>query len=145
MALLLAVAIFCAIQAPEIGIPISQQAISNAVAKEHVLVFSGGTGNPFFTTDTNAVLRALQMQADEMWKATVVGGLYDSDPRTNSRAKLIDKTSHQFVLDNELGIMDATAVTLAKEHKLKIRIFNVLEDEALIAASKDETFGSIIE
>lgn len=137
--------LFCAIQCAQIGTPISQQAIDNALRANHVLIFTGGTGNPFFTTDTNAVLRSLQINADEIWKGTTVDGIYEADPRKNPQAKKLKKVSYHDALLNNLGIMDATAYALAEQHKQRIRVFNVFTPNALLHAVEDENFGSIIQ
>ncbi len=136
--------LFCAIPCPEIGAPTSQQAILSAMKREDMMVFTGGTGNPFFTTDTNAVLRGLQIEADEVWKGTSVDGVYDADPAKNSDAKLLREVTYKQALDMKLGIMDATAFALAGEHKQIIRVFNIFKKDALINAAKKKDFGSII-
>lgn len=140
----LASSLFCAIPAPEIGAPISDQAIKSALAKGHCVIFSGGTGNPFFSTDTTAILRGLQLEADEVWKATGADGIYDTDPATNSNAQLLRTVSYARMLRDRLGIMDSSAIALAQQHNLKIRVFNVFEPDALLQATKDESFGSTV-
>jgi uridylate kinase len=134
-----------AVPCPEVGASISQQAIDRALHENQVLIFSGGTGNPFFTTDTTAVLRGLQMKAHEIWKGTSVDGVYDSDPRNNPDAQFLSSISFKEALDKNLGIMDATAYALAQQHKQKIRIFNIFATEALIKAAQDSNFGSVIQ
>lgn len=136
--------LFCAVPAPEIGTPISQQAISSAQAREHCMVFTGGTGNPFFTTDTTAVLRGLQIGASAVWKGTSVDGIYTDDPKSNPQAKLIPIISYNDVFNKQLGIMDTTSIALAKDHNLKIRVFNIFKPDAIIHAAQNETFGSTI-
>ncbi len=137
--------VLCAIPASEIGTPISQQAIENGLRAEKTLVFTGGTGNPFFTTDTNAVLRALQISADEIWKATDVDGIYNGNPKTDPNAKLLKKVTFEQALTYHLRIMDATSYALAAQHDKKIRIFNAFKPDALLNAAHDPLFGSIIE
>lgn len=136
--------IFCAIECPPAGEPISQQGIIAAIKKEHVLLFTGGTGNPFFTTDSNAVLRGLQMEAYEIWKGTKVDGVYDKDPHQYNNAKLIQKLTFKQALNNNLHIMDPPSLALADQYQQTIRIFNIFEKDALIKASHDSTFGSRI-
>jgi uridylate kinase len=140
----LASSLFCAVPAPEIGAPISDQAIKSALAKNHCVIFSGGTGNPFFSTDTTAVLRGLQISADEVWKATDVDGIYTSNPATNPNAQLLRNISYAKMLKDQLKIMDSAAIALAQQHNLKIRVFNVFEPNALLQATKDESFGSTV-
>lgn len=136
--------IFCAIECPPAGEPISQQGVIAAVRKEQTMVFTGGTGNPFFTTDTNAVLRSLQMEACEIWKGTKVDGVYDKDPHKHPGAKLIKKLTYKEALQHDLEIMDPPALALAEQYKQTIRIFNIFEKDALIKASSNSDFGSRI-
>lgn len=136
--------IFCALPSSEIGTPISQQAIRQALDQNVCIIFTGGTGNPFFTTDTTAIVRGLQIQAHAVWKATHVDGIYDADPRTNVNATFIKQISFQDALQKNLKIMDATAFTLAKENNLPIRVFNIFQPNALLKASESLDFGSII-
>jgi len=134
-----------AIPCPEVGIPISQQAIQHGLDKGDTLIFIGGTGNPFFTTDTNAVLRSIQISADEIWKGTGVDGLYDANPHTTDHAQFLPRATYQEVLTQELGVMDATAFTLAKEHHQTIRIFNIFAPNILIDIAQNKPIGSIIQ
>lgn len=136
--------IFCAIPTSEVGVPISHQAIHAAQEKGECLIFTGGTGNPFFTTDTTAVLRALQMNAAEVWKGTTVDGIYSADPKKHPEAAIIKKITFKEALAHNLKIMDATAFVLAQEYKLPIRIFDIFQQDALIKAAHDSTFGSVM-
>lgn len=137
--------ILSAIDCPEVGSAISQQTINAALDLGKIIIFAGGTGNPFFTTDTTAILRGLQIQADEIWKGTHVDGVYDADPNKNLSAKLIKRVSYNAALEKKLGIMDATAFALASTHKKIVRIFSIFEPEALIQAAQNPDFGSTIE
>lgn len=137
--------LFSAIPCPEIGSAISQQAIDNALHKNNTLIFIGGTGNPFFTTDTNAVLRGLQIRAEQIWKGTSVNGVYDADPHKVPTAQLLKTASYHDALNKQLGIMDATAFALAQQHKQCIRVFNIFSPDALIKAATDNSIGSIIQ
>jgi uridylate kinase len=134
-----------AIACDAIAQPINQDAIDDAVTANETLIFAGGTGNPFFTTDTNAIMRALQMQADEVWKATNIDGVYTADPRVHNTATIIKRLSHQDAIDRTLGIMDTTALTLAKEYKIPIRVFTLFQNNALLEAAQSPDIGSIIE
>jgi len=136
--------IFCALPSSEIGTPISQQAIKQAIKQGTCIIFTGGTGNPYFTTDTTSIVRGLQIQAQAVWKASNVDGVYDADPRLNNHANLIKKISFQDALNNNLRIMDATAFTLAKENNLPIRVFNIFQPDALLKAAESTDFGSIV-
>lgn len=92
--------------------------------KDRVVVFAAGTGNPFFTTDTAAVLRALEIEADVLVKATLVDGVYDSDPRKNPDAKRYDTLSYTTAIENRLGVMDQTAFTMCREHGLPLVVLD---------------------
>jgi len=136
--------LYSAITCPEMASSISQQAIENALIKDQVIIFAGGTGNPFFSTDTTAVLRSLQINAFEIWKASHIDGVYSADPSKDPHAKLLKDTTYGYALAHKLGIMDATAFTLAAENKQIIRVFSAFEPNALIKASQEKDFGSTI-
>ena len=133
-----------ALTIPAIAESASPHAIASALKQNHLLIFSGGTGNPFFTTDTCSVLRALEIGADELWKGTYVEGICDKDPRKNKDATVLHSISYKEALDQKLCVMDLTAFTLAEKHKLPIRIFNIFCENALVNAARDKNFGSII-
>lgn len=99
--------------------------------KSKILIFAAGTGSPFFTTDSAATLRAIEMNCQAMLKATQVDGVYDKDPRLDSNAKKYKNITYQEVLEKDLKIMDATSIALAKEHKLPIIVFSMSEEGAL--------------
>jgi uridylate kinase len=126
------------------GMPVSYDDVQNSLKEGKILIFIGGTGNPFFTTDTNAVLRALQIGADEIWKGTDVAGVYSNDPHVDPSATFIKDLTYQEALNTNLGVMDTTAFTLASVHKLTIRIFNIFAKNALLETVKNKDFGSII-
>jgi uridylate kinase len=134
-----------ALDCPQIAQPINQYVINEAADRNSCIIFAGGTGNPYFTTDTNAVLRALEFGAKEIWKGTSIDGVYDRDPRTYKDAKRLQHISYTYALENRIAIMDATAFALASEQNLTIRVFNVFESDAIIHAAQDKTFGSSIE
>ena len=98
-----------------------------------IIVFGGGTGNPFFTTDTTAVLRAGEVGAQAVFKATNVDGVYDADPKKNPNAKRYDRLSHKDAIDKDLQVMDATAFALARENRMPIIVFSVREQGAVEA------------
>ena len=135
---------FCAFTVPEIAQPISHDRLHNALQNNNLLIFSGGTGNPFFTTDTTAVLRGLQIDAEEIWKGTNVDGIYEADPRVHPDAKLIKSLTYEQALEKKLGILDSTAYVLAQQHQKNIRIFNIFAPDSLLKAAQDTKFGSII-
>jgi len=112
--------------------------------KGRVVVLAAGTGNPFFTTDTAASLRAIEIGADVLLKATKVSGVYDSDPKENSEASLYDTVSFDQVLIDKLNVMDATAVVMCRDNHLPLRVFNMTEDRALVRAMTDENVGTLV-
>ena len=98
---------------------------------KRIVVFAGGTGNPFFTTDTTAVLRAAEMECDAVLKATDVDGVYTADPKRDPTATRYDRLDHQEALDRKLKIMDATAFALAQENRMPIIVFSIREQGAI--------------
>ena len=109
-----------------------------------VVIFTAGTGNPFFTTDTAGCLRAIETQSDLMLKATRVDGVYDSDPETNKDAKFYKELTFDDAISKNLKVMDATALTLARDHKLPIKVYNVNEPDALKNIILGENIGTLI-
>jgi len=112
--------------------------------KGRVVILAAGTGNPFFTTDTAASLRAIEIGADVLMKATMVSGVYDADPRTNSDASLYDTVSFDKVLVDKLNVMDATAVVMCRDNGLPLRVFNMMDDNSLVQAMTDEKVGTLV-
>ena len=112
--------------------------------KGRIVIFAAGTGNPFFTTDTAASLRAIEINADMVLKATKVNGVYDQDPIKNKDAKLFKKLSYNDVIKKELKVMDTTAVVLCKENNIPLRIFNMLEKNSLIKIIDGKNIGTVI-
>ena len=97
------------------------------IEKNRIVIFAAGTGNPYFTTDTAASLRASEMKCDVLFKATKVDGIYDSDPVINKNAKKLYDLTYDYVINNELKIMDTTSISLAKENNIPILVFSILE------------------
>jgi uridylate kinase len=112
--------------------------------KGRVVIFAGGTGNPFFTTDTTAALRAAEIGADMVLKATRVDGVYDADPATNPDATLISDLAHMDAISRRLGIMDATAITMAMDNDLPIRVFNMNRPGEIERAVRGEDVGTLV-
>jgi uridylate kinase len=112
--------------------------------KGRVVILAAGTGNPFFTTDTAAALRAIEIGADVLLKATKVSGVYDSDPALNSEASMYDTVSFDKVLVDKLNVMDATAVVMCRDNNLPLRVFNMTEDNSLIRAMTDADVGTLV-
>tara|TARA_Y100001954_G_C15565196_1_gene480643 strand:- start:53 stop:739 length:687 start_codon:yes stop_codon:yes gene_type:complete len=101
------------------------------VDKNRIVIFAAGTGNPYFTTDTAAALRASEMKCDILLKATKVDGIYDSDPIKNKNAKKLYNLSYDYVINNELKIMDTASISLAKENKIPVLVFSIHEYNSL--------------
>ena len=111
----------------------------------HIVLMAGGSGNPFFTTDTAAVLRAAELGADAVFKGTTAEGVYDSDPRKNPNAKFIREATYQQVIDMNLKIMDPTAFMLCREQKVpEIRIFKMDCLENILKVADGEAIGSVV-
>jgi uridylate kinase len=109
-----------------------------------VVIFAGGTGNPFFTTDTNAALRALEIRADVLIKATKVNGVYDKDPVKHEDARFFAELDFDTVLGLNLGVMDATAVSLCRDNDLEVRVINIFEQDGLSRLLDGEAVGSVV-
>ena len=112
--------------------------------KNRIIILAAGTGNPFFTTDTAASLRAVEIGADVLLKATMVDGVYDTDPKKDKNATLFEKISYDQVLNKKLNIMDATAVVVCRDNNLPLRVFNLIEKDALINTMTNERIGTLV-
>ena len=112
--------------------------------KGRVVICAGGTGNPFFTTDTAAALRAIEIGADIVLKATKVDGVYSSDPVKDPQATLFDQLSYDKVIESKLGVMDANAVVLCRDYGMPIRVFNVFGEGNLGRLVKGEAIGTLV-
>ncbi|MBN2104122.1 UMP kinase [bacterium] len=122
---------------------IRRRAISH-LSKGRVVIFAAGTGNPYFTTDTAAALRAIEIGANAILKGTKVDGIYTDDPVENKEAKKIDTIGFSEVIEKRLGVMDATAVTLCRENDIPIIVFKLLERDNLKRVVLGERVGSIV-
>ncbi len=109
-----------------------------------VVIFAAGTGNPYFTTDTGGVLRALEIEANVMMKATRVDGVYDRDPEKDSNAVRFDRLTYTKVLQNELRVMDAAGISLARDNDLPVLVFNMKEEGNIVRAAAGEDIGTLI-
>jgi uridylate kinase len=112
--------------------------------KGRVVILAAGTGNPFFTTDTAASLRAIEIGADVLLKATKVDGVYDSDPVSNPDAKRFETVSYDQVLSDKLSVMDATAIVMCRDNKLPLRIFDLTRENALVQAMSGDEIGTVV-
>lgn len=112
--------------------------------KGRIVVFAGGTGSPFFTTDSAAALRASEIEADLMLKATLVDGVYDKDPKTHPDAVRYDVLSYDRVLNEKLAVIDATAAALCRDNHIPLRVFSILDVKNIVTAACDENIGTLV-
>jgi uridylate kinase len=112
--------------------------------KGRVVIFAAGTGNPFFTTDTTAALRAIEINANALLKASRVDGVYDSDPRTNHNAAKMSELTYMEFIAQELQVMDTTAVTMCKEHGVPIHVFDMTVPGNIVKAVQGEQIGTVV-
>ncbi len=112
--------------------------------KGRVVIFAAGTGNPYFTTDTAASLRAAEIEADLMLKSTRVEGVYDKDPEVEDKAELFDEISYKDVVSSKLKVMDLTAITLCEENEMPIRVFDGTKKQNIYKALTGEKLGTLI-
>ena len=112
--------------------------------KGRVVICAGGTGNPFFTTDTAAALRAIEIGADLVLKATKVDGVYSADPVKDKSAVLFDQLDYDRVIESKLGVMDANAIVLCRDQGMPIRVFNVFEEGNLVRILQGEAIGTLV-
>ena len=134
-----------AIAMQEIAEPYIRNRAVRHLEKGRVVVFGCGTGNPFFSTDTAAALRAAEIDADIILKATMVDGVYDSDPKKNTNAVKYDSVSFMDVLHTDLKVMDSTAASLCRDNKIPILVFNIDKPDNILKAVCGESIGTIVE
>ncbi|MDC0625656.1 UMP kinase [Alphaproteobacteria bacterium] len=127
-----------AISMSQIAEPYIKRKAVRHLEKKRIVIFAAGTGNPFFSTDTAASLRASEMGCSKILKATKVNGIYDNDPNLDKNAKLIKDITYSEVISKNLRVMDMTAISLAKESNIPIYITNIFEKDSLIRALKEE-------
>ena len=112
--------------------------------KGRVVIFAAGTGNPFFTTDTTAALRAVEIGAEVVMKATNVDGVFDADPTNNPDAMLLEEVDYMRVIAEDLKVMDSTAITMCKDHNLPITVFNISKPGNIVKAVRGERLGTLV-
>lgn len=134
-----------AIEMRQIAEPYIRSKAIRHLEKGRVVIFGCGTGNPFFSTDTAAALRAAEIGADVIFKATNVDGVYDCDPKTNPNAVKFDKLTHHEVLVRELHVMDSTAASLCMDNGIKILVFNLNKPENITNAMTGNHNGTLVE
>jgi len=140
----MAVRVQTALQMAAIAEPYVRRRAIRHMEEGRIVIFAGGTGNPFFTTDTAAALRAIEINADVILKATRVDGVYDKDPESHRDAVFFPEISYMEVLSRSLRVMDATAISLCMEHRLPIIVFNLREKGNTKRAALGEPVGTIV-
>jgi uridylate kinase len=133
-----------AIAMQQIAEPYIRRRAIRHLEKGRVVIFGAGSGNPYFTTDTTAALRALEIGADVVFKATSVDGIYDSDPRKNPNARLFKSLTYEYVLAHDLKVMDSTAIALCKDNRIPIVVFNLTETGNIQRAVMGEPIGTVV-
>ncbi len=134
-----------AISMSELCEPYIRRRAVRHLEKGRVVIFAGGTGNPYFTTDTAAALRAMEIHADAIFKATKVDGVYDSDPVKNPKAKKFDSLSFKDVLTQDLKVMDSTAISLCMDNNMPIYVFNMTEGGNVKRILSGEKIGTVVQ
>jgi uridylate kinase len=125
--------------------PFDRRAAVRHLQQGRVVVFAAGTGNPFFTTDSAASLRAAEIGADLLIKATKVDGIYSADPVKDPDARFYKRLTYDQALREQLGVMDATAIVLCRDHRIPLRVMNIYDPGALVRAAAGEDIGSLVE
>ena len=133
-----------AIAMQEVAEPYIRRRAIRHLERGRVVIFGAGSGNPFFTTDTTAALRAAEIDAEIIFKATKVDGIYDADPVKNPDARRYQSLTYHHVLTNELKVMDSTAIALCKENNIPILVFDLSVNGNIMRASKGESVGTIV-
>jgi uridylate kinase len=133
-----------ALTMPQVCETYERQRALRHLADGRIVVFAGGTGNPFFTTDTTAVLRAAEMDCEAVLKATNVDGVYSADPKKDPHAERYDRITHQEAIERELKVMDATAFALARENRMPIIVFSIREPGAISAVLRGEGLATVV-
>ncbi|MBN2096205.1 UMP kinase [Candidatus Peregrinibacteria bacterium] len=129
---------------PQIAEPYIRRRAVRHLEKKRVVICAGGTGNPYFTTDTAAALRAKELDCDVLLKATKVDGVYDADPEKVKNAKKYDTLTFQKAIQENLQIMDQTAFSLCRESNIKILVFNMHKKDAILEAAKGKKIGTLV-
>jgi uridylate kinase len=134
-----------AIRMEEVAEPYIRRRALRHFEKGRTVIFAAGTGNPYFSTDTAAALRAIQMKADVIIKATSVDGVYSADPKKDPGARLYETVSYRDVMLEELGVMDQTAIALCRENKLPVIVLNIQSHGAVARAIRGDRVGTIVQ
>lgn len=136
--------VMSAIEMPKVAEPYLRRKAVSHLEKDRIVIFSGGTGNPFFSTDTTAALRAAEIEAEIVLFAKTIDGVYDKDPKESEDAKRFDELSYRDLLVLDLKVMDQTAATLMEENSIPCFVFSMKEEDSLLHALEDEAMGTVI-
>jgi len=136
--------VLSAIEIQQLAEPFIRRRAIRHLEKGRIVIFAAGTGNPYFTSDTAAALRAVEINADVIMKGTRVDGVYDCDPELNPQAKLYDQLTYFEVINHQLKVMDATAVTLCMDNEIPIRVFNIMNPGNLRRIMRGEKVGTLV-
>jgi len=137
--------VMTAIRMEELAEPYIRRRALRHLEKGRIVIFAGGTGNPYFSTDTAAVLRAIEVEADVILKATKVDGVYTSDPESDPEARFIPEISYLEVMTRELEVMDAAAVSLCKENELPVVVLNIRKPGSILSALRGDKVGTLVD
>ena len=136
--------VLSAVPMPSLCQPYSRQAALHHLAKDRIVILAGGTGNPFFTTDTGAVLRGAELSCDAILKATQVDGVYSADPKRDPHAQRYDTLTHDQAISENLAIMDTAAFALARENRIPILVFSIEEEGAICNALEGRAAATLV-
>jgi uridylate kinase len=136
--------VMTAMRMEELAEPYIRRRALRHLEKRRIVIFAGGTGNPYFSTDTAAALRGVQMKANVVIKATSVDGVYTADPKRDPTAKKYERISYRDVMLEELGVMDQTAITLCKENNIPLIVLNLHESGSVARAIRGEAVGTLV-
>ena len=136
--------VFTSITMPQVAPAFTRKEALHAMEEGKIAIFGGGTGNPFFSTDTTTALRAVEVSADIMFKATMVDGVYDKDPHKYPDAKKYETLTFTKVLEDQLAVMDGTAATLCRDNKLPILVFDLADPDNIARAVQGENVGTLV-
>lgn len=133
-----------ALDLPQIAEPYIRRRVIRHLEKNRIVICAGGTGNPYFTTDTASALRAVELECDVILKATKVDGVYTADPEKDKSAKRYKKISYLEAIEKNLQVMDQTAFSLCRESKMKIVVFNMHKKDAILHAAQGQDIGTLV-
>jgi uridylate kinase len=137
--------VMTAIEIRQVAEPYIRRRAIRHLEKGSAVVFAAGTGNPFFSTDTAAALRAMEINAEALFKATKVSGIYDRDPAKHAGAQMLTRLSYDRFLADRIGVMDSTAVTLCRENRMPIRVFKLSDRGNILRVCQGEEIGTVVQ